>query len=263
MIDPVRTEDVRRRLLALAEQDPMIIGAALTGSTATGEADAWSDLDLALGVDDHDLTATLEQWTGIMIDDFDAVHHWDLPSGNWVYRVFLLPDLLEIDLGFAPAGNWGPRARSWQTIFGEPVDQRTAPAGFDARTWTGHLWHHLLHARIAIERRHGLQAAYWIGAARDLVIESACRRSGLPTAYAKGAHRLPAALQTALEGTLVGSTAEPELRLALEAIVGAAATEIATVDPSATERLLPVLPRITNQLSLEPYDTPRTPGSPA
>lgn len=250
VIDPTRREEVRQRLLALAADDSEIIGAALTGSTATGEADAWSDLDLALGVDDDALTGTLERWTAIMIDDLGAVHHWDLPSGRWVYRVFLLPDLLEIDLGFAPIGEWGPTASSWQTIFGEPVDWRIGPPGFDNRTWTGHLWHHLLHARIAVERRRGLQAAYWIGAARDLVVESGCRRLGLPTAYAKGAHRLPAPLRTAVEATLVGSTTEPELRRALGSVVGLATAEIEIVDPSSAQRMLPVLARILEPVEL-------------
>lgn len=250
MIDPVRRDAVRHRLLALAGDDPMIIGAALTGSSATGRADAWSDLDLALGVDDHDLAGVLERWTRTMIDDFGAVHHWDLPSGRWIYRVFLLPDLLEVDLGFAPAGHWGPRADSWQTIFGEPSDHRTVPAAVNVRTWTGHIWHHVLHARTAIERGQGLQAAYWIGAARELVIESACRRLDLPGAYSKGAHLLPADLTRALETTLTASTAASELRRALDALLGVARQEIAVADPSSAERLLPVLDQLNGPVDL-------------
>lgn len=240
-----RTKDqVRLRLLELAAGDPMIIGAAVTGSTATGSADQWSDLDLALGVGDHEPAAALERWTEIMIDEFGAVHHWDLPSGDWVYRVFLLPDLLEVDLGFAPAAQWGPLASSWQTVFGTPVEPEHAAAKADVRTWTGHLWHHLLHARTAIERRRALQAAYWIGAARELLIESACRRSGLPVAYAKGADRLPPELIAALEATLVASTAEPDLRRALAALSSVAAEELALADPPAVEPLRPMLEQL-------------------
>ncbi|MBO0811561.1 MAG: nucleotidyltransferase domain-containing protein [Microlunatus sp.] len=240
-----RTKDqVRQRLLDLAAGDPVIMGAAITGSTATGSADEWSDLDLALGVGDHELTAALERWTRTMIDEFGAVHHWDLPAGDWVYRVFLLPDLLEVDLGFAPAAHWGPLASSWQTIFGAPLEQDPTPATVDVRTWTGHLWHHLLHTRAAIERRRGLQAAYWIGAARELLIESACRRFGLPVAYAKGAHRLPPESVAALEATLVGSTAEPDLRRALAALTDVAAEELALADPAAAGPLRPVLEQL-------------------
>lgn len=245
-----RRHAVRDRLLALAAEDPVIAGAAVTGSVATGNADDWSDLDLALGVDDHDLTATLDRWTRIMINEFDAVHHWDLPAGGWVYRVFLLPDLLEVDVGFALAAEWGPRADSWQTIFGDPAEIPFPAPAFDPRTWTGHLWHHLLHARISIERGQGLQAAYWIGAARDLVIESATRRHRLPTAYAKGAHRLPPTKIAVLEATLVGSTDQVALRRALAAMITVATAEIAIVAPASAERLLPALQQAREQVDL-------------
>src|SRR5262249_35580095 len=148
------------------------------------------------------------------------------PADGWIYRVFLLPDLLEVDLGFAPAADWGPRADSWRTILGEPTDQRTGPAPFDPRSWTGHAWHHLLHARIAIERGQGLQAAYWMGQARDLVIASASRRMGLPTAYNKGADRLPGELVAAAETTLVASTDVAELRRALSAATAVVLSEL-------------------------------------
>ncbi|QGN34705.1 hypothetical protein [Microlunatus sp. Gsoil 973] len=234
-------DEVRDRLLRLAANDPVIIGAAITGSGATGAADSWSDLDLALGVGDHDLAAVLDRWTRIMIEEFGALHHWDLPAADWIYRVFLLPGLLEVDLGFAPTGQWGPRADSWRTIFGDPIDQREESPVVDVRTWTGYLWHHLLHARTATERGHGLQAAYWIGAARELIIESACRRHGLPTAYGKGAHLLPYDLRTALGSTLVGSVSRTELRRATRELLRAARAELQAVDPPAAEVLLPAL----------------------
>jgi|SRR2546423_11622439 len=102
---------VRDRLLAHAESDPAIVGAAITGSLATGEGDRWSDLDLAFAVD-GDLDAALEHWTRCLYDDFAALHHWDLPSGTSIYRVFLLPDWLEeplADLGVV-AGQTRTRA---------------------------------------------------------------------------------------------------------------------------------------------------------
>ena len=42
---------VRRRLLELAEADPAVPAAAITGSHAAAAADRWSDIDLALAVD--------------------------------------------------------------------------------------------------------------------------------------------------------------------------------------------------------------------
>jgi hypothetical protein len=244
IVDRMRRDEVRDQLLQLAEDDPMIIGAALTGSVATGAADDWSDLDLALGAGDHDLAAVLDRWTRTMVEQYGALHHWDLPAAEWIYRVFLLPGLLEIDIGFAPADQWGPRADSWRTIFGDPADLRADHPTADARTWVGHLWHHLIHARTATERGHGLQAAHWGAAARDLIIESACGRLGLPTAYGKGAHLLPAELRTALESTLIGTTDPDDLHRAIDALLDVAATELPAVDPAAAEVLLPALARL-------------------
>ena len=41
---------IREQLLARAEADSAIVGAAFTGSLATGDDDRWSDTDLVLAV---------------------------------------------------------------------------------------------------------------------------------------------------------------------------------------------------------------------
>ena len=40
-------------------------------------------------------------------DEFDALPLFDLPSGETIYRVFLLPDGLQCDLSFSPARHFG------------------------------------------------------------------------------------------------------------------------------------------------------------
>jgi predicted nucleotidyltransferase len=55
---------LRRQLLRLAEKDPRITGAAVTGSAADGREDRWSDIDLYFGVaDDVALEAVVVDWT--------------------------------------------------------------------------------------------------------------------------------------------------------------------------------------------------------
>ena len=102
---------LRERLLARAEADDSVVGAAFTGSYAVGEGDRWSSTDLVLAVR-GDLTPTLERWTGWLYDDLGARHHWDLRVGAGVIRVFLLPDWLEIDLTFARRPSSANGARS-------------------------------------------------------------------------------------------------------------------------------------------------------
>ena len=105
-------DSIREQLLAAADRDPAVVGAAVTGSHAVEGADRWSDIDLVLGIEGA-LDSALHQWSDLLYRDFAAVHHWDLPSGSSVYRVFLLPGMLEVDIGFTPAAQFGPRGPGW------------------------------------------------------------------------------------------------------------------------------------------------------
>jgi hypothetical protein len=236
-------DDVRRRLLRLAEEDQAVTGAAVTGSHAAGTADRWSDIDLALGIDGP-LDRAMRHWTERLYGEFAAVHHWDLPSGSSVYRAFLLPGCLEADIAFTPAADFGPRGPHWRTVFGEaPPPGPGAPA--DHHNLAGLAWHHALHARACIERCRRWQAEYWISAVRDEVIALASLRLGHPWAYAKGAHLLPVEVTTPLADTLVRALDEPELRRALGAATAALGAELARTDPALAARLGPTLAEVT------------------
>ena len=235
---------VRARLLARAEADGAVVGAAFTGSYATGDADRWSDTDLVLGVRGTEVGATLDAWTAWLRDDFGALHHWDLPVGPAsVVRVFLLPGWLELDLTFAPEAEFGPRGPQWHTIFGAP---RSLPPFAPPRhtTVTGLAWHHALHARVSIERERWWAAEYWIGQLRGHLIELACLRLDLPTAHAKGAHLLPDETSTPLAVTLVRTLTALELRRALHAAVTLFASELAYLDVELAAMLGPALAEI-------------------
>jgi hypothetical protein len=230
---------VREQLLARAEADDAIVGAAFTGSQATGEGDRWSDTDLVLAVR-GELTEVLDRWTHWLYDELGARHHWDLAAGPRIIRVFLLPGWLEVDLTFAPEAEFGPRGPQWRTIFGRPRPLEPFPAQ-DGGPLAGLLWHHALHARICLERGRWWQAEHWISAMRDHVITLACLRLGHPAHYAKGAHLLPGELTVRLESTLVRSLAEPELRRALTEAIQLAAGELTHSDPDLAVRLQPML----------------------
>lgn len=242
MFTEAERDEVRDRLLALAAADPAITGAAVTGSHAAGEADRWSDIDLVLAVDGP-LDAVLDAWTDRLYRDLAAVHHWDLRSGTAVYRVFLLPGWLEVDLGFTPAADFGPRGPRWRLVFGSAAPEPAAsPAGDDL---TGLAWHHAWHARVCVERGRWWQAEYWISGVRDHVIAMACRRLGLPAAYGKGAHLLPDDVTVPLAAALVRGLDEAELRRALAAAVTALRAELGRADPDLAGRLDPMLAELT------------------
>jgi hypothetical protein len=229
---------VRERLLELAEADPGVAAAAITGSCAAGGGDEWSDIDLALAIDDE-VPEALDRWTGLLSGAFGVLHHWDLLRGSTIYRVFLLPGCLEVDIAFAPPAEFGPRGPNWRTVFGEAVE--LAPDAPPRRDdLVGLAWHHVLHARACIERGKPWQAEYWISALRDQVLALACLRLGHTTWYAKGADLLPPELTASLTPTLVCSLDEAELRRALASAAVALSAELERTDAALADRLRPL-----------------------
>jgi hypothetical protein len=95
---------IRDRVIQLAESDRRVVAGAVAGSLAYDEGDRWSDLDLAFAVTDNlPVVDVLEDWTRRIVEEFDAVHLFDLRSEASLYRVFLLPGCLQFDLSFTPA----------------------------------------------------------------------------------------------------------------------------------------------------------------
>jgi hypothetical protein len=116
---------VRRALIERAEQDERVVSAALVGSDAGGTADRWSDLDLTFAVSDEaSLDDLLADWTDALDAEFDAPALFDVWVGPTVYRVFLLPGNLQVDLSFTPAARFGPTSPRFRLIFGEVREDR-------------------------------------------------------------------------------------------------------------------------------------------
>jgi predicted nucleotidyltransferase len=70
---------LREKLIAAAQADDRITGAALTGSAAAGAEDRWSDIDLAFGLaPGADQAAVLADWTEATYREHGVVAHTDL-----------------------------------------------------------------------------------------------------------------------------------------------------------------------------------------
>jgi|SRR5579862_1825495 len=194
----------RDAILELARGDPRIVAAAFVGASAAG-GDRWSDLDLTFGVaDGASVAAVLEEWTSGLESELDAVRLFDLPRDTSIYRVFLFPGCLQVDVSFTPASSFGARGPRFELLFGEaiehpPVEPPSADELF------GLAAHHAVRTRFCIERARLWQAEYWLSALRDHVLELACLARGLETSYGRGFDRLPAEVTTELEGALVAS----------------------------------------------------------
>ena len=128
MFTPEERDRLRSELLEYAGRDPRISGAAITGSAAAGCEDRWSDIDLAFGVSTAaEVPDVLADWTAHMYRQHLVLHHLDVVSGAWIYRVFFLPNTLQVDLAFVPETKFRALAPTFRLMFGKANEPRHFP----------------------------------------------------------------------------------------------------------------------------------------
>lgn len=245
MFTVAQRESLRSELLRAAQADPRITGGAITGSATFGKEDHWSDVDLAFGVrEEAEVRATLSDLSEVMYRDYHALHHLDVTSGTWIYRVFILPNTLQVDLAFAPASEFGARAPTFRLVFGSAVALLPLPAP-TPEAIIGWAWLYALHARSSIVRSKLWQAEYMISGMRDQVLALACLRHGLPTAEGRGMDALPVQVTAPLQDALVRSLTSAELVRAFRVVINALIHEMQQVAPDLANRLAPTLEQLT------------------
>jgi hypothetical protein len=222
---------LRDRLLRLAEEDERVVAGAAVGSLSVDDGDRFSDLDLTFGIADGVLVSdVLEDWKRTLVDELEAVHLADLERGPTIYRVFLLPNQLQLDLSMTPAAQFRPAGPRFRLLFGETAAGKvevatTAAAGLfiTTRTVAGDIFGwgviYALHARACIERGRVWQAEHYVGAVRDHALSLACLGQGLPPVQARGYDDLSAETLARFEHAHVGSAEPAALRAALAASV--------------------------------------------
>jgi hypothetical protein len=237
---------LRGRVLRLAEQDDRVVAGAAVGSLAVDEGDRFSDVDLTFGVADHvAVDEVLAAWTATLGDELGAVRLGDLERGPTVYRVFLLPGALQLDLSLTPAAEFRPAGPRFRLLFGETAARQSEAPKAPPRDLfpptpavAGDLFGwgvvYALHARACIERRRLWQAEHYVDAVRDHGLSLACLRHGLPAVQGRRYDDLPAEALARFEATHVGAVEPAALREALAASVRALLHEGAAADvPSA------------------------------
>jgi predicted nucleotidyltransferase len=241
-------EALREHLVRLAEKDERVVAAAAVGSLAVDAGDRFSDVDLTFAIGDRVPVAdVLDDWSRALVDELDAVHLADLERGPTTYRVFLLPDALQVDLSMTPAAQFRPAGPRFRLLFGETAaGEPQAPTLPLARDLFGWGVIYALHARACIERGRVWQAEHYVGAVRDHALSLACLRQGLPAVQARGYDDLSAETLARFDATHVGALETDALRPAL-------ATSVHALMHEGAEARLPhadtVAQRLTELLS--------------
>jgi hypothetical protein len=222
-----RRDALYEDVLRLAMADERVVAGAVVGSLAVDEADRFSDVDLTFGISDRAPVATvLDDWTRALGDELSAVRLVDLDRGSTTYRVFLLPDLLQLDLSMTPASRFRPAGPRFRLLFGEmpASESETQPSVVgDLFIPTPHTpsaifgWGvvYAIHAYRCVERGRIWQSEHYVGAVRDHALSLACLRVGVPAVQARGYDELPSETLARFAATHVGAVGPVELRAAL------------------------------------------------
>lgn len=229
--------DLRECLVSAARVDERIRAAAVVGSAATGHEDEWSDIDLAFrlaaGLEPADVG---DAWTERMYEEHRAADHLDVWSDRTLFRVFLLPSSMQVDLSFWPWETFAASGASVRLLFGEANNPRPSSSP-TPETLIGMGWLHALHARASIARDRNLQALYMVNGVRDHVVSLACLRHGLPAHQGRGVDDLPADVMETIAETLVRGLRRSDLSTAFANAVTALIDEAEQVDSGLASRL--------------------------
>jgi hypothetical protein len=249
MFSPEYRSRLRRQLLDAASADKRITGGAITGSAAADREDRWSDIDLAFGIGDaRQVHAVLSDFTTLMYDQHAALHHVDVIAGTWTYRVFLLPDTLQVDLAFTPASEFRALAPTFRLVFGTANDAQPAGASNPAAL-IGLAWLYALHARTCIARGKLWQAEYMVSGVRDYTLALACLRNGLSAYHGRGIDALPHEVTSRFTSSLIQRLDRQELSRAFRAVLHEFLTEVGLADPALGNRLQETLTSLTGELN--------------
>lgn len=237
MFDTSEREGIREQLIVHARLDPSIVGAALVGSSARGQEDEWSDIDLVLQLaDDADEPSVVAGWTQWINEQFATADTLDVMAGGVRYRVFLLRSSLQIDLSFFPYAQFRATEKGFTLLFGS-ANVSSEPSALNVENVIGMGWLYALHARSALARGRTLQAAMMLDDLRNQVVALACFRHGLNPWHGREVDRLPKDELLVLQSSRASDLDPDELWRSEKALIEQFQLEVEFHDPSRARSL--------------------------
>ena len=234
-------EQLRTELVAAAQQDPYLCGAAHTGSAAIGKLDRWSDIDLALCLKSGAARdEVIAKWTARLYDQHQAVAHQDVMRGATLFRVFLLANTLQVDIAFWDTIEFGAIGPNFELIFGEPKPAQPAPLA-KVNDLIGMAWLYALHVRSSLARHRYLQVEYMLSGMRNNVYALACVRCGVNDNQGRGLDDLPPEEIDVAETFLPRSLNADELSRTFRVTMNGLIDEIQKHDSELAAKLAPTL----------------------
>lgn len=209
-------DEIQNSIIALAQKDNRIKDCAIVGSESIGKHDKWSDIDLTFGIDDEtEISQILSEWNAIMFANFNANVLFDVEYKESIYRVYLLPNALQVDLSFTPTQNFGAITNAFKLIFGKANHRQHKPEP-ELSSILGYSILYALKSRCAIEREKYWQAIFYLDKFRENIMTMKCISLHLNPFDGRSFDELPNSflnkITTGLTGELNRDTLKNSLR---------------------------------------------------
>jgi hypothetical protein len=172
-----------------------------------------------------------------MYHDHGAIEHVDVSAGSVLYRVFLLPSSLQVDLSFWAYEDFAGTGEPFDLVFGQsnPEGSLDAP---DVAVLAGMGWLYALHVRSSLARGKTWQAMSMLDGFRDRALAVACLEHGLRTSQARDLDLLPREVLAAFTASLVSRPDPAELARAFRSTAELFLEHVRSLDEELADRLV-------------------------
>ncbi|GAA0725756.1 hypothetical protein GCM10009430_31900 [Aquimarina litoralis] len=221
---------VEKQIIDFAKLDSNIIDCAIVGSKSVGNDDKWSDIDLAFGYEiDADINQILRYWSKIMFESFGANKLFDMSYKESLYRVFLLPNALQVDLSFTPSDHFGAITDNFKLIFGNQR-KREFKSLPEINSIAGYTILFALKTRTSIEREKYWQAQYYLTKCRENTMILKCLKENLNSFDGRSFDELTPSFLNQIQNTMINEPNKRNLENALKSMIHILIKELSTVD---------------------------------
>lgn len=222
--------EVQKQIIDFAKSDSNIIDCAIVGSESVGNDDKWSDVDLTFGYEnDADVNQILRDWSKMMLEVFDANKLFDLSYKESLYRVFLLPNALQVDLSFTPSEHFGAITDNFKLIFGNQR-KREFKSLPEINSIAGYTILFALKTRTSTEREKYWQAEYYLSKCRENIMILKCLKENLNSFDGRSFDELPPRFLQQIQNTLIDEPTKQNLENGLKSTIQILIEELSTVD---------------------------------
>lgn len=216
-------------ILSVTRECDKIISLIQVGSGAIGYHDARSDLDFVVALDANDSMLTVMDYVHQKIAEKYEIQYFKQVEASHL-QVYLLSDLLEIDIGYGGYEGAAARKPAFKVLYDRSgvVEEKM----IRSREWMDNVlftdkqkndialagdtvWAHLMHSAVAIRRGNTFRAIGELEYVRKIYIDLLGDRCRLESAMNREIDRLPEDEKASIRSTFVTGESSEELWSAL------------------------------------------------